>query len=149
MDIFEEKEEEQKLLLKKYNRQINATRIITFGMALMAMVGAIISMSISAKFGYSNSSAIWLQIGVLAVVLLIVGLSYVKPFIPLVLLTSFTLFGAVAYSITVVTTMIYGSTSPGLVAILSILVQLVINVFMIKGTIAAWKWQRLKKQMIN
>ena len=148
MDIFEEKEEEQKLLLKKYNRQINATRIITFGMAIMAMVGTVISMSISAKFGYSNSGAIWLQIGMLALVLLIVGLSYVKPFIPLVLLTSFTLFGAIAYSITVVTTMIYGSTSPGLVAMLSILVQLVINVFMIKGTIAAWKWQRLKREMI-
>ena len=147
MDIFEDKEEEQKLLLKKYNRQINAARIITIVMAVMAMVGAIISISISAKFGYSNSSAIWLQIGMLAIVLLIVGLSYVKPFIPLVLLTSFTLFGALAYSITVIGTMLYGSSSPGIVAMLSILAQVAINVLMVKGTIAAWKWQSLKKEM--
>ena len=148
IDIFEEKEEEQKILLNKYNRQINAARIITIGMTIMATVGAIISMSITAKFGYKSDIRMWLQFGLLAVVLLIVGLSYVKPFIPLVLLTSFTLFGAVAYSITVVTTTIYGSSSPGLVAVLSILVQLAINILMVKGTIAAWKWQRLKKEMV-
>lgn len=147
MDIFEEKEEEQKLLLKQYRRQINAARIIMLAMMVMGVVAAVISMSVTAKFGYDNSLRMWLQFGFMGALLSILGLSYVAPFIPLLLLTLFTLFGVVAYSVSTITAIIYSNYAPGISALLSFLVQIAVSVFMIRGTISAWRYQQLKKLM--
>ncbi len=153
MDIFDSELEQSRQLLKKYKRHINTTRALAFVvLGLLAIVYGI-GWAVAKNEGLQGVLYEYRpQFVVVLLLLAVVGCSYIKPFIPFLFLTSlFCLAGiiSVIFIMLEIITNVYDSVSGNFTetvyALLVLVILINVTFFMVRGTVSAYKYGKLRK----
>jgi len=146
-DIIDFEQEQNRILLKKYTRQLRTARVLLFILTSFLLIGSISSFPLAEKNGSRMSMLVAeIQLGVSGVFLALTIVSYYRAFVCLLILTILCVLGYLSYSADAALVLIRGTGdvnySPAM-NILGFLVQTTICFFLIRGTDAARKYEKL------
>lgn len=153
-DIINQEEQVQRVQLQACAKRINYTRaamFVTVAFLYYAYGTTMLGQGDKETVLYGHNADPKRMMGQLLAVtfcLVLTLLTYIKPFVFLLLLTAIWSFLVLVISLTVIASITYGSVRENY-SLLSILAgQIIVLFFLFSGTVAAWKYNRLKKVIV-
>lgn len=148
--IFDPEYERKEALLKKYTRKVRTARVLCYSMLGLALLAYVTTAFIKNDYGMSLDSRDVYQIVFVTGMLIVTGLSHIRPVVPLIIMSVFTAFGTLVMAMANISIIYYSVNSDAgtiVAKLASMLVGVAITYFVTDGAIAAWKYRKLRKSI--